>query len=161
MSRIYEALKTAQAARAKSSATDVDSLGVVVMPERRQSPRLDLHAPLTVYGHESNESPFYQEAEAVNGSASGGLIVLRAPVRKGQDLLLINDWTSIEQICRVVHVRSRDAEINEVHVAFPSPHLEFWRDTIAPCASDAAPSGEGLQKPSQDLQQGNVEPSGA
>ena len=124
MSRIYEALQTAETTRSKNSAAS--ALGVMDMPEQRQNSRVALAVPLTVYGRTLNGSPFYQEADAVSGNADGGLIVLRVTVVEGQDLLIINNQTSIEQICRVVHVRSRDAETNEVGIAFSSPNEEFW-----------------------------------
>jgi hypothetical protein len=80
----------------------------------------------------------------VSGSANGGLIVLRAPVQEGQDLLLINNYSSKVQICRVVDVSSRDAETSEVGVAFPSQHLEFWQIPTVPHASDEIPLDEGF-----------------
>ena len=144
MSRIYEALKTVEATRSKSGASDGDGLGVMEMPELRQSPRRELDVPLTVYGRASSGSPFYQKAEAVNGSAHGGLIVLRASVSEGQDLLLINNRTSKEQVCRVVHVRARDAETNEVGVAFPSPNPEFWQVADVACIQPEVPWDEGF-----------------
>jgi hypothetical protein len=142
MSRIYEALKSAQDIRLKTGASDRDRLGGLDMPDRRRSKRWGLDVPLTVYGRASSGSPFYQKAEAVSGNANGGLIVLGAPVQEGQDLLLINNYSPQEQLCRVVHVRSRDAETSEVGVVFPSPHLEFWKIPTAPRASDETPSDE-------------------
>ena len=144
MSRIYEALRIMNATRSESGAADRDSLGVMEMPERRQSPRYELDVPLTIYGRAPSGSPFYQVADAVNGSADGGLIVLRVPVCEGQDLLLINNWTSKEQICRVVHIRGRDAETNEVGVAFPSPNPEFWQVPDVPCNPHEEPADEGF-----------------
>jgi hypothetical protein len=144
MSRIYDALKRGEETRSSNRASDRDSLGVAEMVERRQSPRRDSDVPLTVYGRSSSESPFYEEANALNGNADGGLIVLRAPVREGQDLLLINNWTSKEQVCRVVHVRSRDSETNEVGVAFASSNPEFWHLPDTPCGPQEVPMDEGF-----------------
>jgi hypothetical protein len=133
MSQFYEALKIVEAARSESGAANGDSLGVMEMPEQRRSQRWELDVPLTVYGRGLSGSPFYKDADAVNGSAYGGVIVLRAPVCEGQDLMLINNWTSKEQVCRVVHVRGRDAETNEVGVAFSSLNPEFWQIPDVPC----------------------------
>ncbi len=144
MSRYHDALRNAEETRLKNGAADRDSLGTKEMPEQRQSPQSEMDVPLTVYGRGSNGSPFYQEADAVTGSATGGLIVLGAPVSEGQDLLLINNWTSKEQRCRVVYVRNRDAETNEVGVAFPSSNPEFWEVPDAPCNLDDEPSDEGF-----------------
>jgi hypothetical protein len=103
-----------------------------------------LDVPLTVYGRGPTGAPFYQEAEAVNVSATGGLIVLRTPVHEGQDLLLINNWTSIEQICSIVRVRSRGAETFQVGVTFPSPNLDFWFVPDSPCDLQEVPADEGF-----------------
>jgi hypothetical protein len=144
MSRIYEALKTAKKTRSTSGAADGESLGVMEAPEQRRGRRWELDVPLTVYGRGPSGSPFYREADAVNGSAEGGLIILCAPVCEGQDLLLINNWTSKEQVCRIVRVRGRNAEINEVGVAFPSPNPEFWEVPDVPCNPYEEPSDEGF-----------------
>ena len=100
--------------------------------------------PLTVYGRGPNGNPFYQEANTLNASATGGLMVLRMPVHEGQDLLLINNWTSKEQLCRVVRVRARDAESYQVGVSFPSPNPEFWRVPAFPYNLQEEPSDEGF-----------------
>jgi len=144
MSRIYEALKLVAATRAANGATVRESLGVMEMREQRRSRRWELDVPLTVYGRGPSGSPFYKEADAVNASAGGGLIVLRGPVCEGQDLLLINNWTSKEQVCRVVRVRGRDAKTNEVGVAFPSSNPEFWKIPDVPSNPYQEPSDEGF-----------------
>jgi hypothetical protein len=136
MERIYDALKSAEATRLSEEAAKAGGQCVAKIQERRRARRWELDVPLTVYGHLSNGVPFYQEAEAVNGSANGGLIVLRASLREGQDLFLINNWTTQEQICYIVHVRNRDAEISEVGVAFPVPNPSFWQIPDAPCDSE-------------------------
>jgi hypothetical protein len=125
MSRIYEALRTAEAMRSVRGAL-TGNLGVMEMTEQRRSQRWELDVPLTVYGRRPGGSPFYQEAQAVNVSAEGALVLIHAPVREGQELLLINNYSSKEQRCCVVRVCSRDTETNEVGVRFPSPNPEFW-----------------------------------
>jgi hypothetical protein len=136
--------KTVEARRLETSAPNKDNLGAMAMPERRRARRWELDVPLTVYGRTPVGSPFYQEADAVNASATGGLIVLRAPVREGEELLLINNCTSKEQLCRVVRVRSRDTETNEVGVVFPSSNPEFWYVPDSPNNPPEDPSDEGF-----------------
>jgi len=126
MSRIYEALKQAQDLRLKNSAAGGDCLGIMEMPDRRSDPRWDPGIHLTVYGRASDERPFYEEVQAFSANARGGLLLLRVPVRKDQDLLLINNRTQ-EQICRVVRVRILDAQTSEVAVTFSSAHPDFWQ----------------------------------
>jgi hypothetical protein len=137
-------LKTVETVRSEPSAPDKDTVGVIETPERRRARRWELDVPLTVYGRTPVGSPFYQEANAVNASASGGLIAMRAPVREGEELLLINNCTSKEQLCRVVRVRSRDTETNEVGVAFPSSNPEFWYVPDSPYNPPEDPSDEGF-----------------
>jgi len=126
MSRIYEALKQAQDLRLKNAAPVGDGLGIMEMPDRRSGPRWDLGTHLTVYGRAWDERPFYEEVQAFSANAGGGLLLLRVPVRKDQDLLLINNRTQ-EQICRVVRVRILDAQTSEVAVTFSSAHPDFWQ----------------------------------
>jgi hypothetical protein len=127
MSRIYEALKNAQEQKSKNELASGNCLGVMEMLERRGSPRTELDIELTVYGHSGSELPFYEQAKGIRGNADGGVFLLTVPVHEGQDLLLINDQNSNkEQICRVVNVIIRDILTSEVVVAFPSPNPEFW-----------------------------------
>jgi len=126
MSRIYDALRTAEAKRCLKEALDGDLVGLMQKAEQRRSPRWELDVPLTVYGRGPSGSPFYVEAHAVNASAEGALILIRAPICEEQELLLINNYSSKVQLCRVVRVRSRDGEVNETGLSFKTPNLEFW-----------------------------------
>jgi hypothetical protein len=144
MSRTDKTPKTVDAKRPASEVPAHGSAGVLGTIDERRSRRWELDVPLTVYGRGPTGAPFYQEAEAVNVSATGGLIVLHTPVHEGQDLLLINNWTSIEQICRVVRVRSRAAETYQVGVTFPSSNADFWFVPDAPCDLQEVPMDEGF-----------------
>jgi hypothetical protein len=144
MSRTDKTPKTVEAKRSASGVAAQRSAGALGTIDERRSRRWELDVPLTVYGRGPTGAPFYQEAEAVNVSATGGLIVLHTPVHEGQDLLLINNWTSIEQICSVVRVRSRGAETYQVGVSFPSPNVDFWFVPDAPCDLQEVPADEGF-----------------
>ena len=126
MKRIEDGLKSAQVPQSPNRLPDADGRGVTEMPERRENPRRQLDVGLTIYGGAVGESPFYEKAEALSGNSNGGLILVSVAVSEGQNLLLINNQTSEEQICRVVRVSSRDAQSNEVAVLFPSPNPRFW-----------------------------------
>jgi len=91
------------------------------------TPRKELDIDLTVYGRSACEVPFYESAKAIKGNANGGLFLLSVPVTEGQDLLLINNTTSHEQICSIVSVRIRDIQTSEVSVSFPLPNPGFWK----------------------------------
>ena len=143
MSRIYEALRTAEATSSVRSAP-TGNRGVMEMTDQRRFRRWELDVPLTVYGRGSSGSPFYQEAQAVNVSAEGALIQIRAPVCEGQELLLINNYSSKEQRCCIVRVRNNGTEMNEVGVKFPSPNPEFWNIPDVPSNPYQEPSDEGF-----------------
>jgi hypothetical protein len=99
------------------------------LPERRVAPRKELDIDLTVYGRSACEAAFYEQARAISGNANGGVFLLTIPVLEGQDLLLINNGTSQEQICCVVSVRIRDIQASEVSVSFPLPNPDFWKSS--------------------------------
>jgi hypothetical protein len=127
MSRIYDAIKIARESRSRSGLDNSDFLGEMELPERRLTPRRDLDIDLTVYGRSACEAAFYEQARAVSGNVNGGVFLLAVPVLEGQDLLLINNGTSHEQICNVVSVRIRDIQTSEVSVSFPLPNPDFWK----------------------------------
>jgi len=131
MSRIYDAIKSATKSRSREGLDTSDVLGEMKLPERRVSPRTELDINLTVYGRSACEAAFYEQAKAISGNVSGGVFLLAVPVVEGQDLLLINNGTSQEQICNVVSVRIRDIQISEVSVSFPMPNPDFWKPSGA------------------------------
>jgi hypothetical protein len=132
MSRIYDAIQCARESRSRTGLSTSDLLGEMELPERRVTPRVDLDINLTVYGRAASESAFYEQAKAIRGNANGGVFLLAIPVMEGQDLLLINNGTSLEQICSVVNVRIRDIQTSEVSVSFPLPNPEFWKSSGTP-----------------------------
>jgi hypothetical protein len=131
MSRIYDAIRTARESRSKSGLDSKDTLGEMELPERRVAPRIDLDLDLTVYGRSDVEGPFYEKARAISGNANGGVFLAAIPVLEGQELLLINNGASEEQICIVLSVRIRDIQTCEVSVSFPAPNPDFWKPSKA------------------------------
>jgi len=127
MSRIFDAIKTAREARSVKGLDTSDLLGKMELPERRVTPRAELAIDLTVYGRSASESAFYEQARAVSGNANGGVFLLGVPVVEGQDVLLINNGTSLEQISNIVNVHVRDIQTCEVSVSFPVPNPDFWK----------------------------------
>jgi hypothetical protein len=127
MSRIYDAIQSARKSRSKNGLEAADSLGEMELPERRVTPRKELGIKLTVYGRSACEAAFYEQARAISGNANGGVLLLAIPVTEGQDLLLINNGTSQEQICSIVSVRTEDIQTLEVSVCFPLPNPGFWK----------------------------------
>jgi hypothetical protein len=131
MSRIYDAIKSARESRSRNGLDASDFLGEMELPERRVAPRAELDINLTVYGRSACEAAFYEQAKAVSGNVNGGVFLLAIPVIEGQDLLLINNGTSQEQICNVVSVRIQDIQTSEVSVSFPLPNPDFWKPSKA------------------------------
>ena len=127
MSRIYDAIKSARETRSGSGLGNSDFLGEMELSEHRVTPRKELDINLTVYGRSTCEAAFYEQAKAISGNVNGGVFLLAIPVMEGQDLLLINNGTSQEQICNIVSVRILDIQTSEVSVSFPLPNPDFWK----------------------------------
>ena len=130
MSRIFDAIQSARESRSKEGLDTSNSLGDITLPERRGATRKKLSIELTVYGRSEGEAAFYEPAKAISGNASGGVFLLSVPVTEGQNLLLINNGTSQEQICNIVSVRVQDAQTCEVSVSFPLPNADFWKSSV-------------------------------
>ena len=130
MSRIFDAIRNARESRSQKSLDTSDMLGERELSERRVTPRSELDIDLTVYGRSACEAAFYEQAKAVSGNANGGVFLLAIPVLEGQDLLLINNDNSQEQICNVVNVRIQDIQTSEVSVSFPLPNADFWKPAV-------------------------------
>jgi len=129
MSRNYDATESARELKSNNGVDNSDFLGDTESPKRRVTPRMDLEIDLTVYGRSACEDTFYEQARAISGNANGGVFLLTNPVLEGQDLLLINNGASQEQICHVVSVRILDIQTSEVSVSFPMPNPDFWRSS--------------------------------
>ena len=131
MSRIYDAIRTARESRSTSGVDRSEFLGEMEWPERRITPRTELDIDLTVYGRSACHAAFYEQAKAISGNVNGGVILLAVPIIEGQDLLLINNGTSLEQISNVVRVNILNIQISEVSVSFPVPNPDFWKTAAA------------------------------
>ena len=134
MSRIYDAIRIARETRSKTGLDSVENLGEMELPNRRVAPRMELDIDLTVYGRSDSGGPFYEKARAIRGNANGGVFLAAIPVLQSQDLLLINNGASQEQICNVLSVLVRDSQTCEISVGFPSPNADFWK----PCKAAQA-----------------------
>ena len=129
MSRIFDAIRIARDSRAQSGVNFSERLGQMELEERRITSRKDLDIDLTVYGRLPGENTFYAQAKAISGNANGGIFLLSVPVVEGQDLLLINNGNSQEQICNIISVHIRDMQTSEVSVSFPVPNAGFWKNS--------------------------------
>jgi hypothetical protein len=98
----------------------------VTARNRRRSERLEFNAQIRVYGNTDGGKSFYVEARTLNVSTHGALLELNVTARVGQKLMLINEATQRQQICKIVNVRHPHGESVIVAVEFPVPHAEFW-----------------------------------
>ena len=99
------------------------------MPQRlgrhRRSKRLPLSIPVRVYGRTVDNRPFRDATETNAVSVHGGLLPLKAKVKRGQTLLLVNVVTQEERECRVVYVKS-NLWSRKVAVEFMNSSGDFW-----------------------------------
>jgi hypothetical protein len=129
MSRIYEAIKTARESRAQNGLNSSDCLAPMELDDRRVTHRKELDINLTVYGRWVGGETFYAQAKAISGNANGGVFLLSDPIVEGQDVLLINNAISEEQICNVIKVRVDEMQMREITVSFPIPNAPFWKNS--------------------------------
>lgn len=138
MSRIFEALKQAKLVRSGKAAPKPPAADAVELSDRRRSRRWALDVSVYVYGHDPEKEPFHEEAHTLNVSANGALLLLSAPVSKGQMLLLTNQLTQKEQDCRVVYLGTKHSRTVEAGVAFPQMNPDFWQAHAPPEDKPAA-----------------------
>lgn len=91
----------------------------------RRSKRLDLAIPVRVYGRTADNRPFRDAVETNAVSVHGGLLPLKAKVKQGQTLLLVNVITEEERECRVVYVQS-NLWNRKIAVEFTNSTGDFW-----------------------------------
>ncbi|HXN73141.1 MAG TPA: hypothetical protein VN861_11370 [Candidatus Acidoferrales bacterium] len=94
--------------------------------KHRRSKRLDLAIPVRVYGRTADNLPFRDAVETNAVSVHGGLLPLKAKVKPGQSLLLVNVITEEERECRVVYVQSNLWTRKRVAVEFTNTTGDFW-----------------------------------
>jgi PilZ domain-containing protein len=154
MSKIFEALRSAEAAsKAEPRSTKPAESSIKKRDrrqgERRRGERRAFDSVLRVYGSTPDGEPFYEDAHTINVSAHGALLEMSVPVSVGQKLMLINEGTDRQQICKIVKTRTLDdTEALEVGVEFPVPHAEFWR--VFSGHRETGPSENGPQ-PGMDV----------
>ena len=91
----------------------------------RRSKRLEVSIPVRVYGRTADNRPFRHTTETNAVSVHGGVLQLKAKVKTGQTLLLVNAVTEEERECRVVYVKS-NLWSRKVAVEFMNSSGDFW-----------------------------------
>jgi PilZ domain len=99
---------------------------------RRRSQRVLMRIPVRVTGQAGTALLFEEETHTLSISAHGALIVVKAPVYRGQQFTLSNVQTKASLECVVVHVEKFPDEQTQVGVEFMLPNPTFWRVAFPP-----------------------------
>ena len=73
-----------------------------------------------VYGYGPSKNPFYKDARSLKVSSKGCLLLLSAPVSRGQKLLLMNGSQEAPVEAEIIMTRHLGSQMCEVHVSFPA-----------------------------------------
>lgn len=93
--------------------------------ERRSAQRIPLTTPVFVYGHVRGE-PFWEFAQTLNVSKSGGLLALTAKLATAQNVVLTNPATDEDLVCRVARSPVAPNGKTFVGVEFLQESEDFW-----------------------------------
>ena len=97
-------------------------------PSRRSS-RVTLRVPLRIYEPDTSKRFLVEEAHAVKVSLWGGLIALKAPVNRNQQLVTVNKATGETTDSRIVYLGPMVAggsRARLVAIEFLRPSPGFW-----------------------------------
>jgi hypothetical protein len=93
----------------------------------RSSPRISIHIPVMIYGWSHEEISFHEDSTTLLVNASGGLVTLKANVRVGDTIFVVNQSTQGEQECRVAYVGPEFEGKLRVGFAFKRQAPSFWK----------------------------------
>jgi hypothetical protein len=99
---------------------------------RRRSQRALMKIPVRVSAQVADGADFEEKTHTLSVSAHGALIVVAAPVHRGQRFILSNLQTKAALECVVVHLERIPGEPTQVGVEFMLPNPAFWRVTFPP-----------------------------
>ncbi len=99
---------------------------------RRRSQRALMNVPVRVSGQAADGADFEERTHTLSISAHGALIVMAAPVHRGQRFILSNMQTKGALECVVVHLELIPGEPTQVGVEFMLPNPTFWRVAFPP-----------------------------
>jgi hypothetical protein len=89
---------------------------------KRRAHRVDLHAPVFLYGSMTGE-PFFECSETIEVSIHGALVAVHARLFPAQRILLTNLQTQQDLKCRVVRI---DNNRSAAALEFLEPCPRFW-----------------------------------
>lgn len=100
--------------------------------EARRSQRIVARLPVHIYGHKEDGSAFQEVCQTISVNSHGALVLMSAPVKDHQRLLLMNPATEEEIQCRVAFVGPTRGGKTEVGVEFTTVSTKFWRMSFPP-----------------------------
>ena len=100
--------------------------------DRRRSRRVLLSVAVRISGSNLNGVAFSEDSTTVAISAHGGLVPLKAAIRKGQQLKIRNQNTDEEIPCTAIDVIGGSNGIREVGLEFVAAAPKFWRVSFPP-----------------------------
>lgn len=93
----------------------------------RRAPRVPSDVVLGIYGHAPDGDSFYSAGRAINVSETGALILVEKAPSCGDQVLLVNQANSQEQLATVVRFAGKRNGLEGVGVAFTEANGAFWR----------------------------------
>jgi hypothetical protein len=96
------------------------------MASERRSERILIDVPLVVRSSAEERQSFREETFTVTVSAHGGLMMLEAPVKLGQTIVLMNPKNWDEREAKVAYLGRPHAGLSQVAFEFNRPAPEFW-----------------------------------
>jgi hypothetical protein len=92
-----------------------------VIDTPRETPKHGSQSTMVcVYGYGPSKNPFYKEAQTLKLTSKGCVLILSAPVSRGQKLLLMNGVQGNPVEAEIVMTRPLGAQMCEVEVCFPA-----------------------------------------
>lgn len=92
----------------------------------RRSERLLIDLPLVVRNGLEEKQAFREETFTVTISAHGGLMMLGAPVKVGQKIVVMNPKNWDEREVKIAYLGRPHAGLSQVAFEFSRPAPEFW-----------------------------------
>jgi len=93
---------------------------------QRRSERVLIDLPLVVRSPVDDKQSFREETFTVTVSAHGGLVMLEAPVKLGQRIVVMNPKNWDERDAKVAYLGRPHAGLAQVAFEFSRPAPEFW-----------------------------------
>jgi hypothetical protein len=102
-----------------------------VAANRRRTQRVAMQIEVRVSGDNAEGARFMEDTNTVEISAFGGSVILQAPVRTGQRLVLSDLKTNVTVECMVAHCGTKSTA-GQVGLAFIVANRSFWPIVFPP-----------------------------